>query len=398
MKTLYRKIIGLFKKKSITKYILIYILIIAALVIIFIHMPSFGLNHLLSSFTGALMAIFTSSIYKFIDIYREDYKKINKNLDALITRYSKDEYLKTLEINNSKCEFLYDECLVNNEYELKVEDDPQKMFEVDVIVKNYYLDILKAHTSSYFRNEPTVRLDDYKINGNTVYFYTSRSNYLNHMVTNRAMDYPIRNTASIRALYEYKSKLTPLHQTKMSNHIGINALVFLNDGTFLMPLRSSNATISKRLVTSGIATRLITDDYDEKINEKDIFETPIINALNNKLFFNKIKPDTTIHFLGFGRDIYEGGKPQFYFVVYINNCNSKEYLEIYKKVKKRHAETIDLDRHIFLCKRIKSIENFKLRMEVMPYHILGHRHIRVTAEHSFFCNYYMYKNSNFYNS
>lgn len=176
------------------------------------------------------------------------------------------------------------------------------------------------------------------------------------MVTNRAMDYPISETASVRTLYEYKRHLTPLPESKMSNHIGINALVYLADGTFLMPLRGMSATISKRLVTAGIATRLIVDDYEKEITVADVFEKPILSALETKLYFGKKKPEAEIHFLGFGRDIYEGDKPQFYFVVRITNYTSDEYRTMYRKTKKKFSNAIDLDRHIFLCKRIKKVK------------------------------------------
>lgn len=129
------------------------------------------------------------------------------------------------------------------------------------------------------RNEPTVRLDDFRLSDKTAYFYTSRSTFLNHMVTNRAMDYPIAYPASVRSLYEYKKRLSPLLESKMSNHIGINALVYLSDGTFLMPFWGGNATISKRLVSAGIAMRLIVDDCDKEITPADIFEKPITRAL-----------------------------------------------------------------------------------------------------------------------
>lgn len=129
------------------------------------------------------------------------------------------------------------------------------------------------------RNEPTVRLDDFRLSDKTAYFYTSRSTFLNHMVTNRAMDYPIAYPASVRSLYEYKKRLSPLSESKMSNHIGINALVYLSDGTFLMPFWGGNATISKRLVSAGIAMRLIVDDCDKEITPADIFEKPITRAL-----------------------------------------------------------------------------------------------------------------------
>ena len=47
---------------------------------------------------------------------------------------------------------------------------------------------------------------------------------------------------TLRSIYEYSSLLVPLENSKMANVLGINALVFLSDGTLLMPLRGNGAT------------------------------------------------------------------------------------------------------------------------------------------------------------
>lgn len=69
---------------------------------------------------------------------------------------------------------------------------------------------------------------------------------------------------------------------------------------------------------------------------------------------------------------------------------------MYKKTKKKFTDAIDLDRHIFLCRRIKAVKGFKIKLEVIPYQFFGSRTIKIKAESSFFFNYYMYKNSEFY--
>lgn len=170
MKKIKQPIIKFFRSKSLTKYLIVYVLVVVALVIIFVYSPDVGLKQLISSFTGAMLALFTSSVYKVANIYFEDQKKIHKDLEELAGRYDKEKYLKTLEINGSKTEFLYDECFVNKRHDIVIIDDPEKQFEVDETIKNYYFEILKAHQGSFVRNEQTVRLDDYKVDDRTIYF------------------------------------------------------------------------------------------------------------------------------------------------------------------------------------------------------------------------------------
>ena len=89
---------------------------------------------------------------------------------------------------------------------------------------------MKAHENSNFHNWDTLRLDGYDIKDDHVVIKTSRSNYISHMLTNRAVDFKIADEISLRQLFEYREKLTPLESSVFSNNLGMIALIMLNYG------------------------------------------------------------------------------------------------------------------------------------------------------------------------
>ena len=181
-----------------------------------------------------------------------------------------------------------------------------------------------------------------------------RSTYLAHLLTNRALDYHIKPEVTIRRIFENTARLTPLALSKMSNHIGINALVFLRRngekrGYLLMPKRGSDATVAKNGVTASLATRLqmdnkeyFADGYQSKMTIDYIEKGCILDGLpaairlSRDCLNEKMEQQSDflqIDLLGIARDIYEGGKPTFFYAVYLDMTvdeyfrQSDEYVE-----------------------------------------------------------------------
>jgi hypothetical protein len=50
-----------------------------------------------------------------------------------------------------------------------------------------------------------------------------------------------------------------------------------------------------------------------------------------------------IEFLGFGQNVYEGGKPQFYYVIHLNDIDSKAYFELANKNASSGVRKLDID-------------------------------------------------------
>lgn len=94
--------------------------------------------------------------------------------------------------------------------------------------------LLNAHKNSQKNNNKTIRLNDFTYDGKTLTLNTMRSIYYHMLMTNRCMDYDFSNGLTIRDLYEYDQRISPLEQSKLGNQIGINGLVLSSDGYVLI--------------------------------------------------------------------------------------------------------------------------------------------------------------------
>ena len=185
-------------------------------------------------------------------------------------------------------------------------------------------------------------------------FVLSRSTYYNHLISNRSIDYQISRDFSVRSVFEFGPTISSLKDSKLSNHIGINALVFLDDGYVVFPRRKKDSTISKNCITSSIATRLLLNPHSEKVDAKYLFNDNIIIALKERLFLDKDILDKEnvkieIQFLGLGQNIYEGGKPQMYFSVRLKGLDYNKFFDITKNTNKTNSN-IDKDKFYYVAK------------------------------------------------
>lgn len=308
-------------------------------------------NILISIVAGLLFAKLTELFKEVIYYKMENWQKI-KNFAV---QYA-DTYRYEIFFSQNKVIGYYNSVFTikneNENFYIEIEDFEKKYFVLDSLIQNNYISLLHAHRNDYIKNYKCVRLDDYEIDfvSNHVKLITSRAKCFDHLATNFAMDYKMEKGMTLRDIYEYQSILTPLCKSKMANVLGINALVFLSDGILLMPLRGARATISKHMLTSSIALGCFWENRknDEKLKIEDIMEGFVCTGLIERLHLKKsVLEDKLyqIHFLGFGRDVYWGGKPQLYYYVTLQ-MNSKEYL-----IKSQHDkknEKFDQDSEILL--------------------------------------------------
>lgn len=227
---------------------------------------------------------------------------------------------------------VYCEKLIQNKkgLELIVKDDPNDYFSLDEFIKSQFFSLIEAHMLSDSANSVTVRLKKVEYQGeNSVVMQTMRSTYLSHMLTNRALDYQMKPGISIRSLFENTDHLVPLERSRMSNHLGVNALVFLKGGEgnkwLLLPERGYKATVAKGKVTASIATRIKMENlpkgYLGELNADYILEGCIKDSIASSIMVDKNWLQTQhmeTEFLGLSRDIYEGGKPTLFYAVYLD--------------------------------------------------------------------------------
>lgn len=311
------------------------------------------------------------SLYDTIRMMLEDKKKCRRDNDFLSKIYQNGNYLHHLASDNDKG-FLYEELIPYQKNPLIITlDHPEEMMELDPLIKTYYADIFGAHKASYVENNITLKLSNVSYSDNLYKISFSRSTYYHHLVTNRAIDYPIKNGLTLRGLFEYGPKLTPLKESKMSNHLGMIAFIELSDGLVIFPKRQTNSTTSKNLVTGSIASRVVLDGPDDIINGLEDIEKKLIKTIDKRLGIkiDILKPSQyKIVFLGLGRDVYEGGKPHFFYYIKINDLNSEAFINHYRKYQKemlKKQTDIDMDRIVYLCD-LNSIElnkNYSIKLK-----------------------------------
>lgn len=186
----------------------------------------------------------------------------------------------------------------------------------------------------------------------------SHTQNLYSLLTNRSADVCIGDI-TLRQLYEAGPQLDPFVDSEMSNHIGIQCVVFLEDidsddghGNHkkyaVLCERAKTASINKLGIVATIGQRLHWDDWqnhyiaspDSKQDpeNKQLTEEPVKEWVCQKLHekFHIIKRDKMGHetvvslfgdeppfriaiddikYLGCGREIYEMGRPQFFYSV-----------------------------------------------------------------------------------
>ena len=233
------KLYYFFKSEKVAKYTVEISIYVAITIAISFIMPGDLFSTTISTMIGFVLSSFLIRIIKLLFGFLEDKIKVSGDTKELLSIYHADKsYKKTVILNGTQRDFIYHEVYMNKgEYELDVIDDENKYFELDDLIVNCFLDLYSIHGRSTKNNEDTIRLDSVRLCNGKMTFFTSRSNFFNHLVTNRAIDYKLIDNLRLRDIYEYGPYLKSLENSKFSNHIGINALVFLKGNILLIPKR-----------------------------------------------------------------------------------------------------------------------------------------------------------------
>lgn len=281
----------------------------------------------------------------FMELHHtKKYKKPIKNFEKDIYSSKYQSLQKELELYNDKGVLIlpsiniFTNILGNTNISLEDSNEVKQL--PDFIIGNG-TEFIKAHKYSQLSNNLTIRLDDISFENNILKLYTSRSYYYHMLLTNRCMDYQLANGMSVRKIYEFGSKISPLNESKLSNQIGINGMIITNDGYLLLEKRDRKKTTWKNKFAQPISLALKSTDL--KITSNTIMDSDVEYA--NKKLIEVIKKtmDSNFgiteedydelslekNFLGIARDLLEGGKPNLYFVVTLKYS----YKELMNKLK-----------------------------------------------------------------
>ena len=185
------------------------------------------------------------------DKHSSDYKKMNED----IALYQEHNVLRLPTVN------IYTNVLGNCAVKF---DDTTNEGQIPSFIISNAGTIFKAHGHSRTQNNVTVRLKDMSLDGNVLTLHTERSNYYRMLLTNRCMDYKLENGMTVRNLFEYKSTVSPLSESKMSNQIGINGVILTSDGYLLIEMRDRKKTTWKNKFAQPISLALKENDFCEK--------------------------------------------------------------------------------------------------------------------------------------
>ena len=327
--------------------------------------------------TVAAFLISAIFIYVFRNLlqYFEDRQKVHYDdsfmkqlygaIDDNITDEAEKGYHYQFMLGEGMCRVYYDCCLDTSSndggFTVSIEDDPNKMYEPPQFIRDNVLEIMKAHENSYFNNWDTVRLDGYEIIGNKLIARTSRSTYFSHLLTNRALDYRIDEVVSLRQMFEYRDRLSSLETSVFSNHLGVLGVIVLDGGYTLFPHRANSSTISKNMITSGLAVALIHKETARSLSIsstevpfKDYILKNLPDAMKipgNCLYDGHDNPKhkVSVRFLGFGRDVYEGGKPSFFYLIRVK-MSVEEYFAYHDQYKDSSEARIDRNKKVYVVK------------------------------------------------
>lgn len=329
---LYRKSHALYILANIVAGILLFgslAAIIAVTVLSYIDSGTSGLSifgeifvNTIASIVGVLLAYFLYRFLFLVSHRNEDKNKVSYSNSDMWKQYG-TIYRQQFQLHDDSVFTVYCEKLLQRgEFEqLEIDDYPDEFFELDPFIKSQFFTLIEAHAMSNSTNSITVRLKEvvHKKGDKLAVIRTMRSTYLSHMLTNRALDYELKSGVTIRSLFENTNHLIPPQRSRMSNHFGVNALVFLKDGKdkhkwLLLPERGGNATVAKNKVTASIATRITMKDYTKKLQADYVLEGCIKDNIAKSIRVTEL-PNMEITFLGLSRDIYEGGKPTLFYAV-----------------------------------------------------------------------------------
>lgn len=327
------------KNESKIKAVLASALLIISISIYFLTNESVSINTFLDTtvLTTIVVLFFINSLWEFWVRSSEDDYKILNNPNMLVEQYCKSG--------------LFEFC--GNKYpivELVRRDDMSgktlnvvnslKEYKPPIIAQMNYIKLMEAHSKSKVYNQNMVRVDDIRITNSEIVINTSRTNFFNSLITNRAIDVVLEGEMTIRSIFEPGPFLSDLKQSKLSNHLGINIVITTSDSKLILVNRSKYVSIGKNKygISVGAAVKPM---YFKTFNESTSVED-ITNSICSEIFdelgttIDKIDEEFSLkrNLLSIFRDLFEGGKPQL-----LLEISSKLSFADHQKIFNEHKHT-----------------------------------------------------------
>lgn len=390
------------QNRPVLKRILEIIVSLAAIAVLLVVFWDFW-QEIVGIVLGYVVARIGVNILFTVQLLHEDGNKIStKDFN-----YDEQTYKRCCKIGDKEITLWFESMTdPTKEADYRISDDPNRHFRVDTFIQSNFTHLIGAHQASYVENKNMIRLDDCEQEGDGKYLLkTGRTVFYNDLLTNRMMDYKFCGDLTLRALYEPGKYLTPLSESKLSNHIGINVIIFCGD-KILFPCRGGAATQTKNGVTSSIAIGLSETDvvkvlygggnHHPEIKSHDVFERIIYDKFKGFTDFGdeeleelKQAGKIRLHSLGFCRLIYNGGKPQFYYAMCVDKSLQDKF--VLQKPEWTQQKAIDAVRYYVLADGISLKKQDSGQVVMHGAKVRSGRQMVKTAERSFFVNLWYLK-------
>ena len=299
----------------------------------------FDLSFFSTILIEAMLVGIVSSLHIKLLNHTEDPQKLTKDYSKLVEIYSsEDRFIWKRNTDGVDIipvileQWIYDK-------KLEIRDLPHFRYTLPSEIIVFYQDLFNAHLTSKIFNNTNIRVNNWYFDNNEKIFTikTGRTTYFSSLVTNRAMDYPIRSGISVRELFECGPFVHPLNCSVLSNHLGFNGFVVSADNEVMFVLRKKNVSIGKRTYGNSIGASLkaeyaLDKNYGFNLDGlKKGIELEIVDELGISIESLTL-PDPEHHVEALGpirliaayRDMLEGGKPQLLF--YTRTTMSKEQI------------------------------------------------------------------------
>lgn len=314
----------------------------------------------------------------------EDSVKLTTNYDFLVGKYKK----KFFTYENGKTDSENLKKMEKKEYtfpieyvcslkgcKIKIDDKPDKKYELPELVSERFDEIFAAHKTSTIYNQLNVRADSWELEGDVFTMHTSRTTYFDSMVTNRAMDFKWNNGMSVREVFAYGPIFPELQDSKLSNHLGFNGFVESSDGYIAFIKRGKNLSIAKGTYADSVGASLKTKyalNTEWKFDEEGL-RNSMLKEIDDELKVRESELEAfalDTNLIAAYRDVVEGGKPQllFYARAKVDRETIEKHFEERRKKKKtdKYLKVLE-DGSKFLWIKREELETLGITPEMMVY-------------------------------
>lgn len=280
------------------------------------------------------------------------YKYDNSNADEINYRCLSKEERKDLEKANNVVKFpVIVDCSLENKR--IVINDSKTMYELPHSIRPYENELFKAHDTSHLYNQLNVKVTDWKDEGDRLVINTGRTTYFKSMVTNRVMDFRMKNEMTVRDILQYGPFVPSLRESELSNHLGFNGFVITSDNMLPLVKRNSDMSIGKGTYGPSVGASLKTMYC---LNENKEFTVEgLIDGIRKEIH-DEMKIDladlegfTEDNIIAAYRDIVEGNKPQLLFCLNLDKTREEVQKAFDDALREKHKDD----------KRYKSIEELE---------------------------------------